>query len=316
MPTTNSPRNTLLTGVQPRYLQLAQTLYNEIKGGRYPVGALMPTEFELCEQFGVSRFTAREAVKRLVQLGMVVRQAGVGTRVRTQEANEGYRQNLAGMSDLYQYATDTTLTIDAQDTIEIDAPRAAILEACAGETWLKLSGRRHTAGEAGPLCVTEIWLHPAFRSIRGLSGPLERAVHAEIEQQFGEVVVTVEQEIRAVLLDRNAATATDVAPGSAGLWVSRRYRNRHGQLIELATSIHPAERFSYSTAFHREWAHDGLQKPGAKPGFPRDSGPSGPPRAPTNPPSAKSSDPSSPPAAPTDLHSQPSVAMRKPRTTR
>ena len=270
MPTPDLPRNTLLTGAQPRYLQLAQTLYNEIKGGRYPVGALMPTEFELCEQFGVSRFTAREAVKRLVQLGMVVRQAGVGTRVRTQEANEGYRQNLAGMSDLYQYATDTTLTIDSQETVEIDSRRAALLEGNTGETWLKLTGRRHTVGEPGPLCLTEIWLHPAFRSIHGMSGPLERAVHAEIEQQFGEVVVTVEQEIRAVVLDRETATAVDVAPKSAGLWVSRRYRNRHGQLIELATSTHPAERFSYSTAFHREWAHDGLQKPGAKIRLPRE----------------------------------------------
>ena len=66
---------------QPRYLQLAQTLISEIEEGHYPVGALMPTEFELCDQFGASRFTVREAIKRLVQQGMVSRQAGVGTRV-------------------------------------------------------------------------------------------------------------------------------------------------------------------------------------------------------------------------------------------
>jgi len=32
---------------QPRYLQLAQTLINEIEDGRYPIGTLLPTEFEL-----------------------------------------------------------------------------------------------------------------------------------------------------------------------------------------------------------------------------------------------------------------------------
>ncbi|MEG8024873.1 winged helix-turn-helix domain-containing protein [Sphingomonas aurantiaca] len=61
---------------QPRYLQLAQTLINEIEDGRYPIGTLLPTEFDLCDQFGASRFTVREAIKRLVQSGMVSRQAG------------------------------------------------------------------------------------------------------------------------------------------------------------------------------------------------------------------------------------------------
>jgi len=74
--------NPALQGSQPRYVQLAQTLLNEIESGHYPVGSLLPTEFELCEQFGVSRSTAREAVKRLVQLGLVVRQPRVGTTVR------------------------------------------------------------------------------------------------------------------------------------------------------------------------------------------------------------------------------------------
>ena len=73
---TQEPMVTVL-GQQPRYMQLAQTLVNEIQSGRFPVGSTIPTEFELCEQFGASRSTVREAVKQLVQLGMVVRQAMV-----------------------------------------------------------------------------------------------------------------------------------------------------------------------------------------------------------------------------------------------
>ena len=78
-PSTSSACKTSMVNVlgqQPRYMQLAQTLINEIQSGRFPVGSTIPTEFELCEQFGASRSTVREAVKQLVQLGMVVRQAG------------------------------------------------------------------------------------------------------------------------------------------------------------------------------------------------------------------------------------------------
>lgn len=238
---------------QPRYLQLAQTLLNEIESGKYPVGSQLPTEFVLCEQFGVSRSTAREAVKRLVQLGLVVRQQRVGTTVLAKAATENYRQKVAGVADLYQYATDTTLVIESSETCEIDALQAATLEALPGETWLHLRGLRHAQVHALPICVTELWVHPAFRSIQGIHGSMSGAVHAAIEQQFGEVIVSVEQEIRAVALSASDALALHAKPCSPGLWICRRYRNRRGQLIELAVSTHPADRFSYTTVLQREW---------------------------------------------------------------
>jgi GntR family transcriptional regulator len=82
------------------------------------------------------------------------------------------------------------------------------------------------------------------------------AVHAAIEQQFGEVIVTVEQEIRAVALSASDALALQTKPRSPGLWICRRYRNRCGPLIELAISTHPADRFSYTTVLQREWGID------------------------------------------------------------
>ncbi len=237
----------------PRYLQLAQTLLNEIQAGRYPVGALLPTEFQLCEQFGVSRFTAREAVKRLVMMGLVVRQPRVGTTVKAQQITQGYRQSAADVSDLYRYATDTTLVIDHSETTQIDKPLAQMLEASEGETWLHLRGHRVAPGQRDPLCLTQLWIAPAFRAVQGMKGPLPGAVHAAIESQFGEVITTVEQEIRAVTIGAAEARVLHVPARSPGLWVSRRYRNRNENLVELAISTHPAERFSYSTVLRREW---------------------------------------------------------------
>src|SRR5262249_38483150 len=99
-----NPRPDVMTllAPQPRYRQLAQTLINEIESGRYPVGDLLPTEFELCEQFGASRFTVREAIKQLVQLGLVARQPGVGTRVKIAQPASEYRQVMQRLADLQQ----------------------------------------------------------------------------------------------------------------------------------------------------------------------------------------------------------------------
>ena len=43
----------LLAGSQPRYATVATALAAEILEGRRPVGALLPTEQELCQAFGV-----------------------------------------------------------------------------------------------------------------------------------------------------------------------------------------------------------------------------------------------------------------------
>src|SRR5262249_18254501 len=54
-----------------RYLQVARTLRKEIVDGVYPVGSQLPTEHELCERFAVSRYTIREALRRLREDNLV-----------------------------------------------------------------------------------------------------------------------------------------------------------------------------------------------------------------------------------------------------
>ncbi len=242
-------------GQQPRYMQLAQTLINEIQGGRFPVGSTIPTEFELCEQFGASRSTVREAVKQLVQLGMVVRQAGVGTTVKATSAEGGYRQVMQQLNDLHRYTADTALHLLEQETVEIDDPALrTMLEAKSGETWLRLKGVRRSPENIDPICYTEVYIQPAFRSLTGVEDAPHTPIYALIERQFGEQIAQVQQEIKAVALPADVARLVNAKPRTPALWLSRRYLNRRGEIVEVAISIHPAERFSYSETFQRGWA--------------------------------------------------------------
>ncbi|MCL2428524.1 MAG: GntR family transcriptional regulator [Alphaproteobacteria bacterium] len=239
---------------QPRYRQVAQTLINEIEAGRYPVGDLMPTEMELCEQFGASRFTVREAIKRLVELGLVSRQAGVGTKVLGREPKSNYRQVMQGISDLRQYTADTELQIQDARMVTVRGELAAMLEAAEGESWLRIEGIRRVGDlRTPPICLVEIYIHPAFRAVRDLGGRSTVPIFVRIEEQFGEQVAEIQQQISAAALTRRVAGMLDAKPGAPALLVSRSYRSRRGELIEVALSTHPADRFSYSQTFLREW---------------------------------------------------------------
>jgi GntR family transcriptional regulator len=240
-------------GPQPRYRQLAQTLINEIQRGRPSVGDLMPTEMALCAQFGASRFTVRQAINQLVELGLVSRQAGVGTRVLAAEPRSNYRQVMHDIPDLLQYVADTELEIIDTAMVVVKGSLCELLDAGVGENWLRVEGLRKLPDrKAAPICFVEIYIHPAFRSVRDLGGRSTIPVYMRIEQQFGEWISEIQQQIKAAALTKRIAGLLSSRPGAPALIVNRAYRNRRGEIIEVAISTHPADRFSYSQTFRRD----------------------------------------------------------------
>jgi GntR family transcriptional regulator, histidine utilization repressor len=61
------------------YARVKQHLKDELARGRWPPGALMPSEAALVAQFGVSRMTVNRALRELQADGLVERLQGVGT---------------------------------------------------------------------------------------------------------------------------------------------------------------------------------------------------------------------------------------------
>ena len=65
----------------PRWYQIAVILRNRILNGRFAAGDRIPSEAELVKEFGVSRMTVRQALDRLANEHLIVRQQGIGTMV-------------------------------------------------------------------------------------------------------------------------------------------------------------------------------------------------------------------------------------------
>jgi GntR family transcriptional regulator len=66
----------------PRYYEIEQALRARV--AKLSPGDPLPSDAELCEEFGVSRMTARNAMTQLVQAGIVQRIPGRGTFVAQQ----------------------------------------------------------------------------------------------------------------------------------------------------------------------------------------------------------------------------------------
>ena len=231
---------------QPHYVVLAESLLRDIETGRYPVSSLLPTEKELAQQFGMSRHTVREAVRRLQDLGLVSRQPGVGTRVKAKTAASRYVQSTASISDLLQYAKEVRLHVGAAVEVTADDKLAAMLQCKPGQRWLKYAGQRHAGDDDEPICYTEVFVSYEFASIRDVISRSRMAVYALIEKHFNVQFCEVRQHIAAVGIPAKAATSLGVKRGSPGLAITRHYVSADDRVLEVAFSIYPAERFSYS----------------------------------------------------------------------
>ena len=81
---------------KPLYQKVKEQLQSDIKRGKWAVGDCLPGELELCQKFGVSRFTVRQALLELTNEGQLSRHAGKGTFLesarpvqKTEETNKG-----------------------------------------------------------------------------------------------------------------------------------------------------------------------------------------------------------------------------------
>ncbi len=68
------------------YIQLADTLREQIKSGAIHTGQFLPSENELSRQYGISRISVRKALELLVHEGLIIRKMGQGTLVSAEAA--------------------------------------------------------------------------------------------------------------------------------------------------------------------------------------------------------------------------------------
>jgi GntR family transcriptional regulator len=234
-----------------RYLRIAGSLRRAIADGRYPVGAQLPTEHELCRQLGVSRFTVREAIRVLAAAGLVRRKPRAGTVVTALPDDTRYRHSIGSLRDLMQYAQTTDFHYVYVGRIELSRAQARIVGARAGQEWIFAVALRRETGGGKPLALTRLYLNPALKGIERALRGAHTPVYTIIERDFRLRIDRVEQVISGIVLDEDDAANLGVPRGTPGLSIRRSYFDESGRLIELADNVHPANRFAYRIELRR-----------------------------------------------------------------
>jgi GntR family transcriptional regulator len=227
----------------PLYLQVKNTLEAEIGEGKYGTGERLPSERELCERYGISRMTARQALKELERNGLVFSRVGKGTFVNEPKIDQELR-NLTGFSQdiSTRGARPSSIVISAQ-VIPVNAQIAAVLKLMQGADVVELS-RLRLSNEL-PLCI-EIAYIPHYLCPNILKNDFAKeSLYAVFQRDYGHRLASAEQTMEASLaLPRELELLQMTAPASV-LCIERLTYNQNDLLLEYVVSVYRGDRYKF-----------------------------------------------------------------------
>lgn len=238
-----------LGGSAPLYAQLADVLRRSIEAGQYAVGDLLPPEFELSEQYGMSRHTVREAIRKLVDMGLVIRKKGIGTQVRARSVAPRYVASLSSLPELFQYTQTTWLKVIDERLVTADAELAAVLHCPVGQTWLRFETCRYPVDDPTPIAFTEIYVYPAYARIRQEIDGKSAWMYGAIESLYGETIQEVTQETDPIAVPAAIAPLLGCEPGTPALHTRRYYIGALDRLLSVSVNLYPRNRFTLRTSW-------------------------------------------------------------------
>jgi len=241
----------------PRYAQVAADLTHSVDTGWYAVGATLPSEAQLCKTYDISRFTAREALRRLEQAGLIERNRGRESRVIARRPPPAFVLSVQQEADVLRYAQETSVRL-SRSKRKVSGKTMQELELGHDAEWIHFSGVRRDVGSGQLIGTTNVYLKADYADAIKVDADVSAAIFDQVASAHGLAMSHIDQVVSATVLPDLAARRLLCEPGEPALRIVRRFSAHETGLFEVSVSLHPATRFSYSIRLDRpEQTKDG-----------------------------------------------------------
>jgi len=220
------------------YATVKAALRERIARGGWQVGAKLPSERELVNEFGCARMTVHRALRELEEEGLIERRQGSGSYV----AELHPISNILQVRDIHEeirergHAHSTRVCSVSDEKADASTLRAMRLPRGAMVFHVRLVHLENGV----PIQLEDRHVNPALapdllsHDFTNVTPSFVLFEHAPLTE--------AEQVIESVLADAEQAQLLDVAEGSALLMVSRRTISQ-GEVASVARLYHPGARF-------------------------------------------------------------------------
>lgn len=236
-----------------KFEKVAQSLVERIQQGIYSNMQRLPSEYQLADEYGVSRLTVRKAIERLVTAKILVKDPGKGTYIMSTNSSNKVESGRMGLQSFTEAAEtygkqSRTQVLDYQPLIQ---PDQRVEE--------KLNLRNNPQPEVDELVRLRFWDDDpmTIEDIVILHKYVANHQKNDFKHSLFQILAeTVEiaysnQEIEAIKVDEKLAKLLHVQKGDPILCVHSLTYTADGQPIFYDTSYYRADKYTFKTTLTR-----------------------------------------------------------------
>lgn len=232
---------------EPLWHQAETALRDLIDQGEWAAGLQIPNEDRLCDMLGISRITLRHALRNLEEAGMLRREHGRGTFVRSATMVAGMRGLTSFTDEMHSLVVAPGTRLLAAQLIAAGSEIAEALEISEGDSVVQL--RRLRLGNGQPIGIQTTHL-PAAR-VPGLfeaAGEVS-SLYRWLKDKTGIVPAKAKEVYRVGVVAAGDAADLQLVTGTPAFEVERiTYDSRSP--FEFAVSTMRADRYEIRSTLY------------------------------------------------------------------
>lgn len=238
----------------PHHRRIEQVLRERIRAMQ--PGDRMPSDAELVAEFGVSRMTARNAMQRLAEEGLVAREPGRGSFVTEASSHRRTDRLMTFSSEMLRRGRVPTSRLLARSLRPSTRDEAAELDLAPGEPIVEV--RRIRLADGQPIALESAILVSAAASTV-LAADLEGGSLHDAVSAAGLTLRSGTGTVGAGAATAEDARLLEIRRGDPLLIERRVIVDDDGRRIEATESRYPADRYALDVSFEVERSTEGSE---------------------------------------------------------